>query len=288
VCRSVQCRDPSLVWVVRFVGTLFWRHRSPVRRQGRAPSPSPRRGATTRVVLLSVSPALLPVESRPSRCGARRSPLTRRSALAPLADPSVVDTAEPPAEAAYYGLDNHNRFWVLAFDIDAKDIAVARHADDFDTRPPSEILTNSGVASEPPVQPSAAHDPYHYTFDDIHTAIEHGFELKDYLHDYLEFTNIRIFYSGQGVHVYALDDDKYHRYTAQTRWAISEYIAEKIGLPIDKPVTREPNRLLRIPRSLHAGVSRLVTELESPDFDPRTDDRALPTHLTDTTAPTNP
>lgn len=113
-----------------------------------------------RAVLLLASPALLAVQSRPSRYGACRSSLTRRSALAPLADPAVVDTVEPLAEATYYILENHDRFWVVAFDIDARDIAVKRRADEVYPRgPPARFSPAAASPAGPPVQPAPAHDP---------------------------------------------------------------------------------------------------------------------------------
>jgi len=111
-------------------------------------------------------------------------------------------------------------------------------------------------------------------------------ELQDFLTTHSNFTNISLFDSGQGVHVYALDDDPDHRYTTQTRTVLTEYISDKLTIPIDGPVTHRTNSVLRIPRSLHTDVSRLVTEIHTPDFDSRTDPRALPTTLFNTAEPT--
>jgi len=170
---------------------------------------------------------------------------------------------------------------VLAFDIDAKDLAADRLTDDHDTRARKRVLDESGIASEPPVQPARDAEPYYYSFGDITRAIHLGFDLKQFLQDELQFEHVRVFYSGQGVHVYALDDDKWHRYTSQSRTFLTTYLEDKIGLPIDAQVTTESQRVLRIPRSLHAGVCRLVTEVHSRDFDPRTDPRAIPSFLVD-------
>ena len=45
-----------------------------------------------------------------------------------LADPDLLDRPEPRLDAVYYALDHWERPWVLAVDIDAKDIAARRAA----------------------------------------------------------------------------------------------------------------------------------------------------------------
>jgi hypothetical protein len=215
-----------------------------------------------------------PAETDPLRASAAGQEAT------PLADPDTVAATPPVTEAAYYGLDNTDRFWVLAFDIDAKDVAIARLISESatDNPAPTEVVADSGIADEPPT--GGNETTYNYTFDDIQTAIDAGFELQDLLQTHCNYDRVRVFYSGQGVHVYALDQDIDHRYTTQTRKFLAPYIKERAGIPIDTRVTTDERRVLRVPRSLHAGVNRLVTELDSPEFDPRTDPRALPAHLT--------
>jgi DNA primase catalytic subunit len=151
--------------------------------------------------------------------------------------------------------------------------------DDTDGPPTKEALVQRGLADEPPAAPPDS-EPYLYAWDDLNTAIEYGFELADFLHTHCEFSTTRIFYSGQGVHVYALDDDPSHRYTRQSRSFLAEYIYYDLDIPIDQAVTTDDARVLRIPRTLHTDVSRLVTEITSPEFNPRTDDRAIPPFLT--------
>lgn len=195
-----------------------------------------------------------------------------------LADPDTVAKPRPCTDAAYYSLDHHERWWVLAFDIDAKDCALERLRADDDDRWDGEILSESRVATQPPT--GDAHDAtFQYTYQDIFQAFEYAFELKSWLESHLNCTDVRVFYSGQGAHVYVLDQDKWHRYTFQARKFIANYVEQNLGIPIDPPVTTDDSRVLRVPRSLHTDVSRVVTRIQSPDFDPRTDPRAIPEFL---------
>lgn len=200
-----------------------------------------------------------------------------------LADPATVDTPSPTTTGAYYSLVTDDRFWILAFDIDAKDVAKQRIAETLSTET-TQASTDQLAAAGVPTTPPTATDPdqtYQYTWADLDQAISLAFRLAEFLADDCEFEHTRIFYSGQGTHVYALDQDPSHRYTKQPRTVLTEYITHKLSIPIDSRVTSDDARVLRIPRSLHTGVSRLVTEISSPDFDPRTDSRALPAFLSD-------
>jgi len=185
-----------------------------------------------------------------------------------LAPPSVVDDTEPVADAAYYGVDHTERWWVLAFDIDAKDIAKAAVSG-------NTLGGNDPVASEEALT-EAAPAGYPYRFQDIDAAINIAFELKEWLHQRIDAADVYIFYSGQGTHVYVGDDDPSHRYTKQSREFLLEYLVEFEGYPLDEHVTADDARVMRLPGSLHADVSRVVTDItEEPAFDYRTD--AVPT-----------
>ena len=82
-----------------------------------------------------------------------------------------------------------------------------------------------------------------------------------------------VVYSGQGVHVYLLDDDLDHRYDEKSREVLNDLLLERYEIPIDPVVTADRSRLLRVPYSLHADVCRVVQPIESPAFDPRTEAR---------------
>lgn len=183
-------------------------------------------------------------------------------------------------EAAYYALDNHETFWMLAFDIDAKDIAKervqaeeqARNEDTpFETE--KEVVRANGVYKQPPTAKTVKtangerkHE-YAYSFNDLREALNQGFELKTWLADTVGFDETYVFYSGQGCHIYARDNDPYYKWTQQSRAFLSEYIEKELEIPIDTPVTIEDNRLLRLPYSIHSEVNRVVTEIDDPDYD---------------------
>lgn len=183
-------------------------------------------------------------------------------------------------EAAYYALDNHETFWMLAFDIDAKDIAKERvQAEEqarnentpFETE--KEVVRANGVYEQPPrpvtvktANGERKHE-YAYSFNDLREALNQGFELKTWLADTVGFDETYVFYSGQGCHIYARDNDPYYKWTQQSRAFLSEYIEKKLEIPIDTPVTIEDNRLLRLPYSIHSEVNRVVTEIDDPDYD---------------------
>lgn len=211
-------------------------------------------------------------------------------------DRDEVEQPEPAPAAAYYALDNWDQFWVLAFDIDAKDVAkqaIATGNQTFD-EVTDEQLENSGFLEEPPTRNmlppasatghengkgSTAH--YKYRFEDIQTSLHLAFDLKEWLVDTVGFDDVRVFYSGQGAHIYALKDDPYYKFTHQTRRFLATYIREKLHIPIDQQVTWDRQRVMRLPYSLHTDVNRVVTEVESPDFDFRND--AIPETITDST-----
>lgn len=178
-----------------------------------------------------------------------------------LVDPTLIDQDRPVSSAVYYGLDNHSHFWVLAFDIDAKDVArqsVATGDDSYEDVA-DETVVNAGIIDQPPT-PKGEHS-YQYTFEHVNRALKYGFELGDWLSDTVGFSEVRVFYSGQGVHVYALDTRPYYKYTMQSRRVMTEYIKETLGIPVDDNVTWDERRVIRLPTSLHADVSRIMTEI---------------------------
>jgi hypothetical protein len=189
-----------------------------------------------------------------------------------LVDPMLVDQDRPVSEAVYYRLDQWERPWILGVDIDAKDIAYNRAKREAGAEAPTEkaaLLDAVGVSQQPPAG-------YPYAFEDIDRAIEYGFETAEILRSKLNYRDVEVVYSGQGVHVYGLDDDPDHAYDTSARNLIADLLQEVHEIPIDRPVTTDDQRVIRVVRSLHAGVSRLVTPIGSPEFDPRTDPRAIP------------
>lgn len=206
---------------------------------------------------------------------------TEGNSQAGLVDPNTVNGPRPVPEAAYYALDHHERFWVLSFDIDAKDVAkleLAGHTIDIDSVS-EEQIKNAGIVAEAPSPVPHPRDDdgelheYAYRFEHIDKAIDLGFDLVDWLENMVGFNETRVFYSGQGVHVYALDDRPHYQWTYQSRRFITGYIRQKLDIPIDEPVTWDQERVIRIPQTLHTDVSRIVTPISSRDFDYRNNSR---------------
>lgn len=94
------------------------------------------------------------------------------------------------------------------------------------------------------------------------------------------FSKLEIIYSGRGFHIHVLDEDS-------LRWSYNKKkkFANKIknqGFLIDEWVTSGSIRLIRLPFSLHAMVSRVVTPLtlsELESFNPLKDERCIPNFL---------
>ncbi|MFC7059916.1 hypothetical protein [Halovenus salina] len=107
---------------------------------------------------------------------------------------------------------------------------------------------------------------YAYEFQDIRKAIHNGFEIRDWLTDTVGFDSADVFYSGQGVHIFAKSDDPYLKLTHQSRKYIGRYINERLGFPIDDEVTWDRSRVIRLPYSLHTEVNRIVTPISKRDF----------------------
>lgn len=196
-----------------------------------------------------------------------------------LVDPDVLEKGDPISAGVYYGLDNWKRSWVLAIDIDAKDIAIARaDSEVLDERGDErKVHTETKSRKEALLAESGIHDAdpagYPYAFQDIERAIEYGFETRDIFEDDFNAARTMVVYSGQGVHVYLLDDDPEHRYDEKSREVLNDLLLERYEIPIDPVVTADRSRLLRLPYSLHADVCRIVQPINSPAFDFRTDAR---------------
>ncbi|MFC4990335.1 DNA primase [Saliphagus infecundisoli] len=191
-----------------------------------------------------------------------------------LADPDLLVKSDPVSAGVYYGLDNWERPWVLAVDIDAKDIAKARaerelkdaeiDAHDDDRSRTEVLLAESGIKAADPAG-------YPYAFEDLDQAIEYGFQTREIFRTKLSALDTMIVYSGQGVHVYLVDDEPEHDYDEQSREVLNDYLIERYEIPIDPVVTADRSRLLRVPYSLHTEVCRVVQPIKSRVFDPRTD-----------------
>ncbi|WP_114579231.1 DNA primase [Saliphagus sp. LR7] len=193
-----------------------------------------------------------------------------------LADPDLLVKSDPVSAGVYYGLDNWERPWVIAVDIDAKDIAAVRaereledaeiDADQDDRSRTEVLLAESGIKAADP-------DGYPYAFEDLERVIEYGFETRDIFETEFNADETMVVYSGQGVHVYLLDDDPEHDYDEQSREVLNDFLIERYEIPIDPVVTADRSRLLRVPYSLHAEVCRIVQPIDSPAFDPQADAR---------------
>lgn len=191
---------------------------------------------------------------------------------AALVDPGDEGLSEPAARAVYYRLMNHDHGWILLFDIDAKDIAAHRYKHEFDKDASRDtILEESGVYDEAPVG-------FPYAFEDIELALAYAFDLRDWVEIALDMHEILPVYSGQGAHLYVLDEGV-KRYSRQTREGLKNMVREGVdlGIPIDPVVTQTPDRLARLPYSLHTDVSRICTPITSPDFNFR--EKAVPGFL---------
>lgn len=181
---------------------------------------------------------------------------------------------EPVPEAVYYRLMNHDRGWVLLFDIDAKDVCAQAFEDDFESDATRDtILEESGVYDMEPAG-------FPYRFQDVQDAIKYAFELSEFAREGLGKERILPVYSGQGAHLYVLDEDV-RLYSRQTREGLKNAVMDGVdlGIPIDPVVTQTPDRLARMPFSLHSDVSRVCMPIDSPDFDFRND--AIPEFLSD-------
>jgi hypothetical protein len=195
-------------------------------------------------------------------------PLREQGSSSALADPQLVSQHPPVPAAVYFAVDSWEHGWPVYLDIDAKDIAldIARNRlpPGSDAETPEETREQGGITGEPPRD-------YPYRYDDIAAALEYAFELEAVLRDELHAEETLVVYSGQGAHVYLLDDSRDHQYNEHSREVLNVIIEELCDIPIDPVVTADRKRVARLPYSLHSEVSRIVQPIESPSFDFRTE-----------------
>jgi len=199
---------------------------------------------------------------------ARYDPLSRTDAG--LVDPALLEKSNPLPEAVYYGLDHWERNWIILVDIDAKDIARERAEECVDEQvyeTSNELLAAAGITAALPAR-------YPYTFDHIRQAVEYGFEVAAIFEDDFAAGETIVVYTGQGAHVYLLDNDPDHRYDTRSREVLVTLLDELYEIPLDPIVTPDRQRVARLPYSLHADVCRIVQPIDSLKFDFRTE--ALP------------
>jgi hypothetical protein len=205
---------------------------------------------------------------------ADNDPITGASALA---DPALVDNPRPVSEAVYYAADMWTRSWLLWVDIDAKDVARERASEEAPTA--DDPVAATGITNRKPPY------GYPYAFEDIQQALAYGFEVEEFFSDTLCGEETMVVYSGQGCHVYLLDDDMEHDYDEDSREVINDVLTTDYEIPIDTVVTADRRRVARLPYSLHAGVSRIVTPIDSPDYNFQED--PVPEFLAESTAASN-
>jgi len=143
----------------------------------------------------------------------------------------------------------------LAFDIDPENIICPEHG---------------GLA-----QKMKEHQGLGFCIYEFNEAKKSAQKLYDTIKE--RFSNIKMVYSGRGLHLHVMDKDAY-TLTKDERSKIADDIWNK-GIKHDRWVARGGSRLIRLPYSLHGMVSRIVTPLELSDlekFDPRTDERIMP------------
>ncbi len=87
-------------------------------------------------------------------------------------------------------------------------------------------------------------------------AVDNGFRLADYLKNY--FKNVEVVYSGRGAHVHVFDKKAY-TLTVKEREELNKEVKQ---FYIDPWVSRGYIRLIRLPYSLNALVSRIVMPLK--------------------------
>lgn len=159
----------------------------------------------------------------------------------------------------YFKLNNiKNHGWLLAFDIDAKNIAksgLCPFHSGYENSTDSEI---SLIQSLPPYQ-------YLYCFNCLLLSIQYAFDLKNILIEWgFNKNSIHILYSGQGTHIHVTDPISWNLGTTSREY-IKTTLIQKYQIPLDPTVTNDANRVLRYPGSLNASVTKpvsLITEEE--------------------------
>lgn len=155
--------------------------------------------------------------------------------------------------------------WLLAFDIDSKDVAKAglckRHPGIKPDADEKEIAAWQHMIKRiPPVHPKES-EGYLYCFNCIQVAVNKAFEARKILVEWgFAPENIHVYYSGQGAHIHVLEDEAW-QYQKESRSFITKMLT-KAGIPLDSKVSADERRVLRFIGSLHAGVNRRVQELK--------------------------
>ncbi|KPQ43765.1 MAG: DNA primase small subunit [Candidatus Methanoperedens nitroreducens] len=163
----------------------------------------------------------------------------------------------------YFSLKTNNG-WLLAFDIDSKDVAMAGLCEHHPGIKPDaddkEIAAwRHMISGIPPVHPKES-GSYLYCFNCIQIAVNKAFETRKILIQWgFAPENIHVYYSGQGVHIHVLEDEAW-QYQKETRSFIIKML-NNAGIPLDSKVTADERRVLRFTGSLHAGVNRKVQEI---------------------------
>lgn len=114
---------------------------------------------------------------------------------------------------------------------------------------------------------------YDFCIHSLKKAKQETINLHEFLKIKYKFKKLKIVYSGRGYHIHVFDDRAF-RLNITKRKKISEEIKQKF--PIDPWVSRGHIDLIRLPGSLNALVSRVVTELtlkQIKKFDPLTSKR---------------
>ncbi len=182
---------------------------------------------------------------------------------------AVIENSQ--VEAFYFSLKMQEG-WLLAFDIDAKNVAMSGMCEHHPGLKPDanddEVLNwKRMIANMPPVNPQHKKDAeknYLYCFNCLQIAVDKAFELKKIFMEWgFSSDDIHVYYSGQGAHVHVTDPEAWN-YTRPAREFIAKQVSNHMQIPIDTMVTIDARRVLRFPGSIHGGVNRRVQELIHP------------------------
>lgn len=181
---------------------------------------------------------------------------------------AVIENSQ--VESFYFSLKMKDG-WLLAFDIDAKDIALSGMCEYHPGLRPdaddSEIMNwRRMIGNIPPVHPKHIKDPekgYLYCYNCVQEAVNKAFDAKKILMEWgFAPEDIHIYYSGQGAHIHVTDSETLS-YPKDARIFLAKMLT-KAGIPLDTAITVDSRRVLRFIGSLHAGVNRRVQELKHP------------------------
>lgn len=126
------------------------------------------------------------------------------------------------------------------------------------------------------------HKRFNFTFCEScqKMALHEGRKLYLFLEQEIGFKNLRFVYSGRGCHIHVFDKGAY-KMSVKERTELNE---ELKSFKIDPWVSQGCVRLIKVPYSLNAVVSRVVSPLNIKDidrFNPMCDKRAIPRFLKD-------